>query len=248
MITTDYVREVATILEAACARNLSVEIHCQSSGSLQVARSRLLAVDEAGAYLDSPQNDGRGIRFMEGVEVHVYLTVDDGWRMFRSRVTRSSCKIKLNATKTVLGMAISLPAQMEQTQRREDFRVSVACGEAIAAQLHTASHDDPNCCPLDAKRFGGRLVDLSAGGLALRVDASEHGSFRPGDRYFVSYVLPDGQGEMTCLVEVRHAGPILDGDATRLGVKFLPWNEPETKFNIRRLTRYGTELQRKGVR
>lgn len=248
MVSTDYVREVVTTLEAACARNQSVEIHCQMSGSLQVARSRLLALDDAAVYLDSPQNDGKGIRFGQGAEVHIYLSVNDGWRMFRSRVTRSSCKIKLNSAKTVLGMAVSIPSRMEETQRRQEFRVSLACCESVTARLHMASRDDPNCCPLDVERFDGRLVDLSAGGLALRVDVSERRNFRVGEHCFVSYVLPDGQGEMTCLVEVRHTKSILDGEATRLGVKFISWNEPETKFNVRRMTRFGTELQRKGVR
>ena len=63
MASTDFVRDVVATLEAACARNQSVEIHCQSSGTLQVARSRLLSVDDVAAYLDSPQNDGRGVRF-----------------------------------------------------------------------------------------------------------------------------------------------------------------------------------------
>ena len=247
MASTDYVRDVVMTLEAACARNQSVEIRCESSGTLQVAQSRLLAVDDTAAYLDSPQHDGRGVRFAEQAVVDIHLSADEGGQMFRSRVTQSVCEIKLNSVKTVIGMAVSLPAQLEQTQRRESFRVSLTDLEPIVAKLHVASRSDPNCCPLNTERFVGLIADLSAGGLALRVDGSQRRSFRVREHYFVSYALPDGHGEMTCLVEVRHIHAILDEEVTRLGVQFISWNEPNTKLNVDRMRQFGTELRSRGV-
>jgi c-di-GMP-binding flagellar brake protein YcgR len=235
-----------TILAAACARNVPVEIHHRDHGDgVNVCKSRLIRMDDANLYLDRPQCIGGAVAFHKDQSLSVYFALDEQLYMFRARVVNEELLVKLNEHKMVLGIALTRPDGLESGQRRLSYRVSLAAADEIAVDLHGASSADPNACPLNARRFSGRLVDLSLGGAALRVRGAVHTSFRHGECFFMSFELPGEEGELRCLAQVRQSRDIQNGAATRLGVRFIPW---PTETSIRQqqvvLQRFVTKVQR----
>lgn len=237
------------ILEGACARNAAMELHSRTaSDELIVAKTRLLDLDRRHLYIDRPQINGKPTSPKRGHEYAAYLQLSGKWYAFRTRVANAGCSVKLNANTQVRGCAVSRPAKIEEGQRREDFRLSVASLDPVDVHFHEVHRKNPDVCPLDTKRFRGRLVDISRGGWAVRIDAQERRSFAIDELFFVSAMLPLNIGEITLLVQSRHCRSILRGEAFRIGFKFVNWNPGFTLQHLRAVGKFCRDLERHMIR
>lgn len=239
----------AIVLHEGCARNVPLELHYHTPDDVvQVFRTRMLDLDGRQLYLDSPQHDGKRTTLNRGRTVSAYLLLNGTRYAFRSRVLNTKCWVQLNNTMRVPGIAILRPKRVQEHQRREDYRVLLAGTDPLHVDLHEADADNPDVCPMTAARFSGRVIDLSRGGMCLCVERERRQRVVTGEYYFVNGVIPDGEGEIAMLVEVRHFGTIARTGAWRLGVRFTSWNRPFTKPFIHRVARYCAEVQRRCLR
>ncbi len=237
------------LLIEACARNLPIELHRRtSSDELVVARSRILGLTDQNILIDTPQSGGRPLPIGKGRRLNVYFQTNNGQYEFQTQVTETRLRFDLNDEVKVLGCALRRPTSIQRGQRREDYRISLASLDEIAAELHEVADNKPDVCPLPSKRFRGRLVDISRGGVAVKVDASERRYFDQGQRFFLTATLPLGFRQVTLLVQLRHQRPILRGDATRLGMKFLFWNPEFTLPQIQTVGRFCPAVERRSIR
>ena len=236
----------AEILDAACARNLPLELHHRAADDqIMVARTRVLDVDDESIYLDLPQRSGGTFSPVRGQAVTAYMRVNGRRLVFHAHVTRARCHVRLNDQTRVAGFSISRPTKVEEAQRREDFRITVASIDPIEVRLHEVTDADTTKCLLDAKRFEGSLVDISGGGVCVRVDAGQRREFHTQERHFIDFVLPENAGEIVMLTELCHAQQILNAEATRIGLQFLPWTPQFTKPQVQRIARFCAYLQRR---
>jgi c-di-GMP-binding flagellar brake protein YcgR len=247
MSTSTQNDSVAKLLEDACDRNLPVEIHHHTvNDELIVARSRILDLDEEFVFLDSMQSIGKRVSFRKDKLLTVYFFVNGVRHAFQTRVVQSEQIIELNERKRVLGVSVTRPSRIDERQRREDFRVSLACTGPVPIDFHEQPSLESNQCPINAKRFKGVMVDVSRGGLAAIVDLSEHDLFKPGDLFFVTAILPYGIGETVLPVEVRQVRLVRDDSASRVGFRFPAWEPRVTQPHRQRVAKFVVSLERLG--
>ncbi len=237
------------ILEAACARNASVELHQFGiADGVLVARSRLLGLDDRCVYLDTPKSYGPPLSLDRGKIVSVFMLLSGKRHEFKSRVVQPRCTVNLNASTTVRGISLSRPKRIQEGQRREDYRILVAALDPIAVHFHEVPEGDVNQCPVDIVRFSGRLIDLSRGGFCARVDVTERAKFAPDEEFFIQCRFPEDLGEITRLACARHSCSIAHGEAHRVGFRFLPWCPKFTKPQEHIVVRFCAEQERQSIR
>ncbi len=236
-------------LESACARNVSVELHQSGADDeVLVAFSRLLDLDVRNVYLDKPKSRGTPLAFGQGKVVDVHLSLAGDRYVFRARVTQPVCTVKLNASTRVRGMSLSRPTVLDDGQRREDFRVSLASIDPVDVHFHTFDTGNVNRCQVDAERFRGQLIDLSRGGISVRVAVEDRATLRVDEQFFVHCRFPDDVGEITMLAQVAHVRSIVHGEAVRAGLRFLPWCQSFTAPHHETIARFSIDQQRRSIR
>jgi len=240
--------EQIRLLGEVCARNTPAELHLQSGeADLVTAKVRLLRVDAKQVYVDQPQSPGKQIQVQAGQPVIVYFLVGSTRYTFRTRVVRTHCSIELNARQRVAGMTLAIPEKIREQQRRADFRLSLAGQSRTVASMHRMEAQQPDRCPVDARRFSARLVNVSAGGIGVLIDSSELRDAQAGDVFCVSFSLSEEE-EFCMLAELRHCRRSHDKLLTAAGLIFLPWSLVPLRPCVRRIARVLVAKQRKQLR
>lgn len=234
-----------SLLAEACHRNTAAELHFDcGEGGLVTARVRLLGLDRQQVLTDRPQSMGKLVVFKRRQPLLVYFPLGGVRYAFRSHVVRSQCLVQLNARQRVMGMAVAFPSEVREQQRRADFRLSLAGHGAMIAEVHQGLPGDGGSAPIGAKRFSARMVNISAGGVGLLIDARETRDWRLGDTFFVSFHLPDVEAEFQMMTEFRHYRRIHDGLSAVAGFRFIPWPLVSTKAQVRHILRFIAAQQR----
>ena len=238
------------LLEAACARSLPIDLHTTGpGGELFVSRSRILGMDGEHVFVDSPQAIGKQLEFEPRQAVTVHFNLHESRYLFESHIVRRKSLIPLNDQKSVVGMLLARPRRIRDGQRRNHFRVSLVAEEKMEVRLHKASSEDGRSCPVDGSALPGILINLSLGGVALRVDMDAGRTLSLDDVIFVRFFLPDEEQEYVLMAQVRQLRPISDNSGMRLGVSFKPWpEEREYERTQQRLQRYITRVQREQLK
>lgn len=242
--------ESQALLDAACARNLALELHYHAAdGEFVVVRSRVLGMDEGNLYIDSPQMIGHDIDFSPRQDVQVHFNLQDSRYTFESHVLQRKSMVSLNDEKTVVGMILARPRRIQDGQRRNHFRVSLVAEEKLGIELHRTVTEDENIRPLDEHPMHGALINLSLGGVALRLSIEEGRTFTLNALVFIHFYLPEDEHDYLMLGEVRQLRPIADNTTMRLGIKFKAWpDERIYQHAQQRLQRYITKVQREQLR
>jgi len=237
--------DAQTVLENACARNASVELHRRVGEIVHpVARARLLGMNTDTMFLEAPQTIGREVNLIADERLECYFLLSEIIYSFVAKVKHTHCNLRLNRRKVVDGMTITRPSTVQEGQRREFYRTSLAAQPPITAHLHETTPGAPEETPIGASRFTGRLLDASAGGFGLNVDCPP-GRFKVFHPYFLQFEIPERGLRMDLLTELRQARPIHDGMSSRLGLMCVPWPHRRAfESQVQRLTRYLTEVQR----
>ena len=236
----------AELLALGCERNSVVEIHKHmGDAAIPVARARMMCTDDHRLYLDEPQTIGMQVEMGKHTAVDAFFSVGDGLYTFSTTVASMHCKLRLNETKTLIGMALNLPSQVKQGQRRSRYRTSLAMQTPIPVTMHHAS-PDLGSSPIDADRYTGRLVDAAEGGIGIMLDFDRPLKFKLYDRWFVRFQIPGADDPTSLGCELRQIRTIRGGEMMKLGLLALPW--PTTRAmreQMRPLTRYLASVERR---
>lgn len=232
-------------LREACARNAPLELHRSTAkGTEPVARGRLLAIKDDRLYIEKPQAIGKDLDLGMGQEFRAFFIIGDLLLFFETFIVDPICVLKLNKEKIIHGVALAAPSRLQQGQRREFFRTSLACQAPISVRLHETNPAHPTHCPINARRFEGQIVDASGGGVGVVLEETPR-RLRVNGHYFATFQLPDVDDELVFLVEARQLRPIRDETAVRIGFMFVPWPTPfDLTRKIEPLIRYLTVVQR----
>ena len=235
------------LLEVACARNLSAEMHWEGWKDRAVGRLRLLAIDDRYVYTDRPRLDGPRLELSADQMVQVHFLCDGNRYVFRTRIADPWTSVRLNAKLRVAGVALRIPDRIITQQRRSDFRVSLAAG-SIAVRLHEVDPNDMTLCPILAARFTGRIANISAGGLGVLVKQVQRGVMEPGERYCAQFALPGEPDPMVLFVEVRNVRTNRDRKVHLVGMHFLPCAAVGTARRIAAVQRFIVAEQLRQIR
>jgi len=216
-------QKVLSLLDSGCERNIPVEIHKHTGdAAVPVARARMMCTDSERLYLDEPQTIGKKVQMGKGTSVDAYFSIGDQLYTFSTTVASMQCKVRLNETKTLVGMALNLPSKVEQGQRRSRFRTSLAMHSPISVTICETAHD-LNSSPIDADQFTGRIVDGSDGGIGILLDFDRPRKFKIYGRWIVQFHIPSESERTVLACELRQARTIREGETMKIGMMALPW-------------------------
>ncbi len=238
-------KDPAALLASGCERNIPVEIHKHTgSAAVPVARARMMCIDGERLYLDEPQTIGKPVQMGKNTAVDAFFSINNMLFTFTTTVASMKCKVRLNETKMLIGMALNLPKVIDQGQRRSRFRTSLAMQAPIKVTLHQASMD-LNSAPIEAERYEGRLVDGSEGGLGVLLDFDRPRKFKMYDKWIVQFHLPS-EPDLTVLgCELRQARTIREGETMKIGLMAMPWPTMRSmREQLLPLSRHLTAIER----
>jgi len=237
------------VVGEACARNMAAELHIpQSDGGLLTAWTRMLGCEGELIQLDQPQAISGCISLAPGQRVTVFLHVKGKRYRFHSAVAQPRVRIRLNERMVVTGITLEWPSEVMEAQRREDFRVSVAGTRDIPVCFHGLTVPAPGPVPVDVPRFGGRIVDVSAGGMAVLIARTEIRNLRLGDLFYSEFLLPEDDQPLTPVCQVRHANLVRADTARLVGMEFMPWVGCDAERMNQRTRRFVVAEQRRQLR
>lgn len=240
------------VLQQACDRNTPLELHYINPGYAAStmepetlrAQTRLLSLQPDSLLVDFPQDIGRTLRLRSGHHARAYFTVGETIYHFPTTITELQYRMELNQEKRIIGCRLARPERIITAQRREDHRVSVAAQDGFSVAIHEAGSDILTAIPLKARRGIGRIVNISRGGMGIRIDGEQRLKFRPGQYCFYSFSLPTASTPIIILGEFQHSRN-LGRDACLMGVQFLRWPDPaEYRTRIGTIGRFIVDLER----
>jgi c-di-GMP-binding flagellar brake protein YcgR len=237
-----------SLLQEACARNTQVEIHQQDQRSRHVARSRLLALENEKVYVDRTQNRSGEVDFTPGKIVECFFTLNDRIYAFITHAVQRGALIELNREKRVVGAVLGTPAAVDERQRRNAFRVSLAGTDPILVSLHACSDTQPFVAPLSCRPFACRAVNISLGGFALSVAKERCPPLREGQFFFAGMPLPECPEPLLFVTQLRYRRPVPDSGIHVLGFRIIEWDMPWMPRQIDDMGRFIIELQRRKLR
>jgi c-di-GMP-binding flagellar brake protein YcgR len=183
-----------------------------------------------------------------GRALRVAFTLAQGRCQFESYVLAATRIVRVNATRRVVGMALAIPATVEVQQRRREYRLGVAGQYLVPVHCHEADalHDDR--APCNARRFDGRLVNVSIGGMGIAVVMRGAPTLSCHARFWCEFALPPEPQPFQVLAQVRHHRNILDGTTMLIGLRFLDWPDPVVGRVERRIVPFIADEQRRQLR
>ncbi len=218
-------------LQQACRRRSVAEIELEpQEGELQLGRTCLLAWTDDALYIDRPNYNGIPLEIAPGTLTTIHFITGGERFSFRSRVTED-CNVPLGDGHSIPGFALDVPDHVYRDERRNDFRSSLgSCAEVISTlKTLDASAEDT---------FQARVMNISAGGLAvIAVELNGHELAR-GNCYAVEFELPGIKRTFEFQTELRHLRD-LRGSGYILGLKFLPVaNAAQMRHAVRQISQF----------
>ena len=167
---------------------------------------------------------------------------------FESTILKLGIAVRLNAHETLMGVSLARPKQVEPSQRRDDYRISLAGFEPIELRMVAAHPDIAGACLLDGPKATGRIIDLSAGGMAVLVKRGPIREFKRNELYYLSASLPGLEVPFELLGSVSHARLLHEGLSLRVSFAFADWGLGTLMSDQSRIARFIADCQRNRMR
>lgn len=237
------------VFKLACARNLPVELNTTGTDNeVETVRTRMLAFDDGQVYLDQVARPGESIRYEVGQRITAYLMYGGKRYTFESEVTNPDQQVQLKDSTYVNGLAIARPETVTEQQRRADCRVSLSSQDELLVRLCPSRPDDSTQSLIDPSPFDGRLVDISASGMAVEVSEAHEHRMIQGALIFAEFRLPEADEELSLLTAVQNTRAIAGGQSVQAGMKFTDWNEVNRRPALRSVAQFVAAAQRRALR
>jgi c-di-GMP-binding flagellar brake protein YcgR len=233
------------LIREACARNTPVEFHHErNDGQLVTCRTRLLDVSGDRILAETPAQARELARIPLHKTMRVHLVLNGTRYEFSSAIEDIGLTARLNERLGVRALAIRMPAKIAESQRRASYRLSLAAEEllVILAPVHTSV---PATCPVAGPHLNGRLINISAGGVAVLASGNQRRLLKVNKRLYVTFDLPGEEETFLMFASVRHARAVGSNESTRTGMAFQPWEGSHLRTESLRIARFIARHERK---
>ncbi len=186
---------------------------------------------------------------VKGDKINVYFQYS-GFRFYFHSKILGKLKYELNKTTKIPAYKIKLPEKLLDGERRNYFRVPTSHGNPIIAKfivypkgldIVIIEPDHPDSIP---KVFEGTIIDISAGGVAIKVDEGKE-ELKVGDKIDMKFRLKkEDFDELEISGIIRNERVYYNTDSKVFGVEFIPERSVEYKRAINKISRYVIERQR----
>lgn len=239
------------ILKDAIARNAAAVISLPIDGVLRPYKSRFLAVDGDGFWVEADPNSHAVLDDLAARQVRVGVafrtTLYKG--IFTAPILRREPLYPVNRELTVDALLLRLPEQIAAVQRRSNYRVALPADHELVARVwkipdHWVLRDRPPA----VMEIAASVRDLSASGIGLLV-APNQGQpvpLHPNTRLRIQIQYGDAE----FLIEGRARHSVATPNASqRVGVQFSKLeNSIEGRQTLDKLTAIVGRLRREEAR
>jgi len=113
----------------------------------------------------------------------------------------------------------ALPEGIRYWQRRASYRARVSAATVIPVVLRR--NDD--------REFNGELLDISRGGIGMRIKSGKQVAPQPGERWEECRITPAGHPPIVTPVEIRFIAQDVRPGCFRMGLQFVDIPRPQLK-------------------
>ncbi len=241
------------ILTDAIARNSAVVLSLPSAGMLRHHKSRFLADEPQGFWIESTVSDRMLMEQLMTDQTPVGISFRAGQQKasFVVPIIGREPKFRINSQMVVEALKLTFPADVHTVQRRNNYRVRVPQDSELFLRVwRIAEHFIIRDKPMSGQELLVRMRDLSTGGVGvfLLPKNNEPPKVLANERLRVSLRYRD-LDELILEGRVRYLPPASPNTPIRAGIQFKKLeNNLEGRQNLAVLTRIVGELQRDEVR
>ena len=226
------------VLAAVSERNIPVLMSYQTQRRWQLARVVLGQVDQwCFEAIISPRRKMQAIELEVGQSVGMSLQYGYGGGYDRFVFDTEVIAVETSRDPMNGGAIIfAIPEEVELVQRRSYVRVAVPEGADVNVDLANRCCGDIDDGDGFDLAWSGRLVDISAGGLAVAIDSSERGDFARGQMLGVCFTPMSGETSLAFSAHVKSILPTVDNTNVCLGLEMIGLEaSPEGRLILQRL-------------
>jgi len=238
-------------LNQACSLNAPADIRIFKGRIAHTYKSRLYEIDERTrercVVIDIPTEEGRFVALPRGTEIEVHFATGSERFLFEASVQGKSTFSLANGSK-VRVLLISYPQVLENSQRRAYYRVSPPSSRPILVRMTTFKYKKDGKWTYDERLEALRvqLVDISAGGIAVRVPKGQSRDISTDTRLKLAFKLAPEEDEIKLVGMVKHSrDDFVDRTMRIMGIQFVDVEDsPEGIRYIDRIFAYVADIQR----
>jgi len=224
--------EPRTILQKLIAKNITAIISYLSKGKWHIAKVRLAELGACRLCVELvPGKKPHPINIQPDQPVGVSIKYGYGKFIFEAKVIA----LEPSAEKTAGGtIVLEVPDRIEVVQRRAFFRVDVPASLKVVVLLwHRKQQQAEPASPAGeheteawveghpGQYWQGRLVDISAGGAQIAIDACEKEKFHVGQFIGVRFTPMPYERPLMFSAQIRNILPTADGKNICLGIQIV---------------------------
>lgn len=240
---------VEELLAEARDRSVMLELHYEDpSGALVIGKTRIRALREGRILADSISLIDKSERIPLGRPLCAHFTIRGKRLQFETDIEGDRVPVGILAGERMLGIALRRPKKLTESQRRTHVRISVAAGDAIQVCVSRPSPKTPNACSMDGEHAVARLLNVSAGGMTILLPSNGLARCKVNDRFFLTFALPDIEGEFHLVGSLRHTRKVETSGSLRGSFAFKPWDGNVLRLDQRRIERFIVERERVNLR
>src|SRR5438034_4104480 len=158
------------ILRDAISRNAGIVISLPSAGMLRHCKSRLLAPDENGFWIQAPAEERSLVNELMGSKQPVGISLKSSTNkiVFTTVILQFRSAMQLNTETSVDALMLVWPGELKAVQRRADYRVTVLQDAEVSLRAwRIAEHHYVKERPPAVAQLQMTLRDLSVGGMGV---------------------------------------------------------------------------------
>jgi len=211
--------EPREILQAVIEKKVPAIMSYLSKGKWHVAKVVLteLGANKLNAQI-LPKENSRPINIHAEQPVGISLKYGYGKFIFETKVLGLERSSDETSGGTII---VAVPDRIEIVQRRSYFRVDVPRSLKVNVLLwHRGQRSDAGQVPPD-DYWEGRLVDISAGGAQVAIDASSSPDFKNGQFIGLRFTPMPYETPLMLNAQIRSILPTVDGKSICLGLQII---------------------------
>jgi c-di-GMP-binding flagellar brake protein YcgR len=238
-------------LNAACSLNAPADVRVFKGKIAHTYKSRLFEIETRSAQrsvlIDIPTEHGRYVALGRGAQIEVHFATGLERFLFEAQVQGKSTFTLATGNK-VRVLAVSYPDVLENSQRRAYYRVSPPSSSPVPVRMTTFKHKKDGKWTYEERFEAVRanLVDISAGGIAVRVPKSQSHDINTDTRLKLAFKLAPDEDEIKLTGMVRHCrDDFIDKTMRLLGIQFVDVEDsPEGRRYVDRIFAFVAQVQR----
>ncbi len=230
------------LIETAVGKRLPLTITTRQDKNWQVYKSNFIAIQSNRLYLAHPTPDMNDCHTEMATGQEIAVSFKKGYykNLFVTR-SISQDRFEIDSGVFMPVIVVMFPEQIERIQRRAYNRAEVPSNEIVDVTFERLEDDHI----VDRKQWHGHLVDLSAGGLGVKINKDAAVDLNEGDQFKLTFVPMSGQDPIEINSRFRHATNTDDPNEAMLGFQIIGQEMDEIGRNVlRRIGRIVNLYQR----